>query len=415
MIKERKIAWIQIILFGLAAPFFLFPSEKVVWIAALIPAWLGLRLLNKLPLVPRTLLDWSLLLLTVQVMLTCFIVDSFWDAMPKVFGFLLSVVLFYVLVDLLQSEKMIKAGLLVFMAGGVLFSALTMFGMFRYNVKNFDILFDLSTLIPKIDFNMPGVIEGFNPNAVGGGLILFAPLFVITLSGYFRRRSVDKGMYKLPLFRYFVLLGLFVIIFTLLLTQSRGSWVGLVLGISLLFVFSRKKMKYVLIVIVLAVLLFAVIFGFNDITDRTQGTGQRIVSRMTLWSFAVETISEHPFLGFGMNRIRRHHEVGYELAHVHNHYLHTAAELGIPALIAYFALLIGMAVMCLQTWRQTDRPWVKTAVAGLAGGQLAHMIFGLGDSIPLGAKIGILFWISAALITALFKWTISTLKKGVTE
>jgi len=37
---------------------------------------------------------------------------------------------------------------------------------------------------------------------------------------------------------------------------------------------------------------------------------------------------------------------------------------------------------------------------------LAHLLFNLTDAIPPGAKVGILFWISLALITVMYKFGI---------
>ena len=75
--------------------------------------------------------------------------------------------------------------------------------------------------------------------------------------------------------------------------------------------------------------------------------------------------------------------------------------MGIPALIALLALLAGAGFLCIQVWKKAPRAWMKMTALGLAAGQLAHLIFGIFDSIPLGAKPGIFFWLSLALITAL--------------
>jgi hypothetical protein len=46
---------------------------------------------------------------------------------------------------------------------------------------------------------------------------------------------------------------------------------------------------------------------------------------------------------------------------------------------------------------------MRAAAAGLIAGQLAFHIFGLGDAIPLGSKPNALFWVSLALIAAIYK------------
>jgi hypothetical protein len=58
--------------------------------------------------------------------------------------------------------------------------------------------------------------------------------------------------------------------------------------------------------------------------------------------------------------------------------------------------------MWLEVWRKGTVGWMRVAAQGLAAGQLAHFIFGLVDSIPLGAKPGTFFWFSLALIAAMY-------------
>jgi len=45
---------------------------------------------------------------------------------------------------------------------------------------------------------------------------------------------------------------------------------------------------------------------------------------------------------------------------------------------------------------------MRMAVFGLGWGQVAHLIFGIGDSVPLGSRPGILFWVSVGMIAAIY-------------
>jgi O-antigen ligase len=131
---------------------------------------------------------------------------------------------------------------------------------------------------------------------------------------------------------------------------------------------------------------------------------KKIGVREPFWMAGIKTIKEYPLSGIGMNRIRLLPSVGYESSHVHNQLIHTAAELGIPALVAYLAILIGAGWMCYKVWLQSGVGWMRAAALGLGAGQMAHFVFGMGDSIPLGAKPGVFFWFSLALITAMFNY-----------
>ncbi len=126
---------------------------------------------------------------------------------------------------------------------------------------------------------------------------------------------------------------------------------------------------------------------------------------MGLWNEGVEAVAENPWFGAGLNQFRMRPGVKYELSHAHNHLIHTAAELGIPGLVAYLAILIGAGYMCVEVWKKRKDEFMKMAVLGLGAGQMAHFLFGMGDSIPLGAKTGVLFWVSLALIAGIYNYT----------
>jgi O-antigen ligase len=103
-------------------------------------------------------------------------------------------------------------------------------------------------------------------------------------------------------------------------------------------------------------------------------------------------------------------EVRYFLSSAHNQFLHVAVELGVIGLIAYLAILLLMGNMCVQVWKKSSIEWMRLAALGLGWGQLAFLFFGLTDAIPPGAKVGILFWISLALITSIYNFSLGTWK-----
>ena len=71
--------------------------------------------------------------------------------------------------------------------------------------------------------------------------------------------------------------------------------------------------------------------------------------------------------------------------------------LGIPGLIAYLGLWIGTAALLVRVYRRSATPVGRVLAAGLGAGLIAHFTFSLTDAIPLGAKVGVLFWATLAL------------------
>jgi putative inorganic carbon (hco3(-)) transporter len=73
-------------------------------------------------------------------------------------------------------------------------------------------------------------------------------------------------------------------------------------------------------------------------------------------------IQDFPFTGMGMNVFRKVVPVLYplfligpdiDIGHAHNEFLQAALDLGIPGLIAFLALYIGVFWMLADVWRAT--------------------------------------------------------------
>lgn len=267
-----------------------------------------------------------------------------------------------------------------------------------------EIILKVAEVIPKIEGNLPGALYRVSANAIGGVIILIIPLSLLLFLSYFREKKGNHFIVYRPFALIFFIGILFVIFAILFLTQSLGSWLGLLISIWVLL-FPWKWKKWSLIVLLLLVLCL-IILNTNTIKVIINEVKIDITFREPWWLTGVKTINQRPFFGIGMNQFRQIPSIGYEIAHVHNHLLHTAAELGIPGLIAYLAILVGTGFMCIEIWNKSNIRWMRIAALGLGCGQLAHFMFGIGDSIPLGAKVGVLFWFSLGLITAIYNFTI---------
>jgi len=391
----------------MAAPFFLFPSMKFIWVYLFIPIIWIWRWLNKKNLLERTIIDWAILFLTIQVFATCIIVHDIEYSLPKISGYVFGITFFYSALPLMKSEKLIKFGLYIYLASGFILSIIGILGMniISYHKKSFDTLYRLINLIPKIDFNLPGAENGFHPNAIGGTLILIIPLYVLLLFFSSRRKSINSIQLRFQT-SIFLCIGFSLTFFSLLLTQSRSSWIGFVFSLCFFLFLSKKGIKWGVIIVLIFLLAYGILLNSNKMDLIKKEMESKIDLRIETWNLAVSKIKEHPFFGIGMNKLRQEPLLYYTRAHAHNHFIHTASELGIPGLIAYLAILIGTGLMCYQTWLKSKIRWMKISALGLGCGQLAHFIFGFADSIPLGAKVSIFFWISLVLITAMYNYTI---------
>ena len=138
-----------------------------------------------------------------------------------------------------------------------------------------------------------------------------------------------------------------------------------------------------------------------------------VSGRMELWSRALYGIQDFPITGMGMNAFRKVMPVLYptfltspdfDVAHAHNHLLQAALDLGTPWTGRLSRDLAGRrraAGSCVPS-RWSD-PLYRLMAGGLGAGLIAHFVFSMTDAIPLGAKVGVLFWLTLALVVSLHR------------
>jgi len=411
--KVKLVSWVEwgqvFVVVGMA-PFFLFPDINRAWVFMVLPFLMVLRWVKRKRFFDRTILDWGIFVICIQVFITCLMVPDIGFSLSKIAGLVYGIFLFYALVSLLKTQGLIKKAVLLFIVGSVVFAVLGFLGMRdlkMFESKKIETIIEMREQLPYADFNLADAAEGFHPNPVGGTMVLMIPLFIVFLFWFRKRNNVsdNKNRFVFPLLTVGLIFQLLVLLFTL----SRGSWIALGgSSLVLLYLFmGDKKKKYVVIsscVVVIFVAFYIILIAPQDIQPSGKEIGGKIISRNEVWTIGIKAIGEHPLFGAGLNRIRLRPDIGYETGHTHNHLIHTAAELGIPVLIAYLAILIGAGYMCVRVWKRSETGWIKMAVLGLGWGQVAHLIFGIGDSVPLGAKPGIVFWVSLALITSIYNY-----------
>jgi putative inorganic carbon (HCO3(-)) transporter len=141
----------------------------------------------------------------------------------------------------------------------------------------------------------------------------------------------------------------------------------------------------------------------DDVVTETEFTGKVSLSgRVEIWSRALYAIQDFPFTGCGLGTLRKVVPVLYplftisqnsDIAHAHNIFLQTAADVGLPGLIAYLALLGVAFAVAWHSKTQKGLPLLAALVA-------LH-IYGLTDAVALGSKPGIVFWVSLGLLAML--------------
>jgi hypothetical protein len=217
-----------------------------------------------------------------------------------------------------------------------------------------------------------------DPNALGGLLIM-----MITL-------AVPQLFTKHPLLRRgWLIAGVALMALALLLSFSRGSFVGVGLALGMLGIVRYRKLLLIMIAALALVLLLPQTQGYVthffdglQVLGDPQGGDLSTQMRVGEYTDALILIQRYPIFGVGFTGTP---DIDTYLK-VANLYLMMASEMGLVGLIAF---LIVMATLFVSAWRVkarvADRPELEpiwwgfhTALFGaLIGGVFDHYFFNL--------------------------------------
>jgi putative inorganic carbon (HCO3(-)) transporter len=266
------------------------------------------------------------------------------------------------------------------------------------------------------------LIDPIHPNIMAGALVLLLPCVLGPL--LFARRDL----------RWFeqALAGLAAVamLVVLVLTKSRGGFMGAAAGLGLLLALRWRFGWLVAPLAALAGGLAAWRIGVTRVMDaltRTQSLGG-LDGRLDLWSRALQMIQDFPFTGIGMGAFMQVANAMYPFSphadhpHAHNLFLQVAVDLGLPGLIAWLALFF---LACVAAWRvyrwgklgeahnadrgpaperapdtsageragcAPSRPYMAGLGAGLLASQVSLAVHGLTDAPTWGTRPAVAVW-----------------------
>ena len=247
-----------------------------------------------------------------------------------------------------------------------------------------------------------------NPNMLAVFLVLILPLlfgFIIT------QRRFSTG--------FFLTIAAGVSAACLILTWSRGAWLGTVVAfVFMLLLISHKTLSTILLaafpVYAGATYLSPYLTGYSlldSITGRFASIGNlgdsSTLYRVYTWRGVGNMIRDHLLGGVGVGEIA-FGEVyplyalsGIEtVMHSHSLYLEILAELGVVGLIVFLVCMFLFVQMCLGSLKKMpDQRMRVMVIAGLCG-VLGTMIMGLADYIWYNYSVCFLFWAVIGLTAA---------------
>jgi putative inorganic carbon (hco3(-)) transporter len=162
----------------------------------------------------------------------------------------------------------------------------------------------------------------------------------------------------------------------LVLTQSRGAWIGTAAAVGILLLCRWKRLAWLAPLALLGVGWV----GWRAVPPLVEEAPSGQMGRIELWSRAIYLIQDMPLTGIGAGTFERMADTqfpfflhGSWVEHVHNLFLQVAVDLGLPGLVAYLALLL-LALWCALDAARRCRQAGESALAALAWAGLAALV-----------------------------------------
>lgn len=258
---------------------------------------------------------------------------SFW-AMALLFNYL---VIFYLVICIVQTRAQFRQ--LVYLIVGIA-SFLSIFGLFKWAGANPFPWWEYSNNKTMLTATY------YNHNHLAGYMEMAIPMTLgLFLTGLKKGRLL------------FLIVLTFTLFSALILSLSRGGWIGAFAGLSFFVItllfnrhFNKKKLLSILAIgfVVVAFIVLSSTPTVKRILSFEQRAGiPSFRDRVIVWKGIVRAIKKHPLLGAGPGTFAtiytQYLPPGFSVRYffAHNDYLHFTAELGLPIIV----IMIWMAVI----------------------------------------------------------------------
>jgi O-antigen ligase len=365
----------------------------------------------------RTPLNWPIAVFLAMIPVSLWVTFDLRLTLAKAVGLLAGLVLFYATVAYVRADRRFTRALAVYLLMGTGLATLGLAGT-AWLYKN-PLLSSIALALPQWIRGVPGAPQGFHPNEIGGALLWFVPLqlALVTWAGKTGRLRAPVGV---------ALCAAAVVTFlALLLTQSRGAWLGLGVGLLVMGAWLDTRVRLLAVALVLVAVAVLALQGTTRLNSAlSMGIAPQVMGesnwdfRLGVWRAALWGIADFPITGMGLGTFRAARRMyplpampaDYDFGHAHNGFLQAASDFGLPGLIAYTAMwaLSGWMVMSSLRQAQHSLPVPRDtalfwSALGFQGCLVSSFVFNWTDTIALGAKGGVPWWMLLGLIVSLFR------------
>lgn len=297
---------------------------------------------------------------------------------------------YFVIINTVKTKKQLYGLLKVFVIAGA-FVALygLMQYMFGWNTNNAWIdesMFENETM------RVYSTLE--NPNVLGEYLLLVLPIAGV----FFCKYKINK----LPKWAYGLVTGMLFI--CLILTQSRGCWLGFALALVIFVTFSKGRL-WGLLPIVIALLPFILP---QTVVERLMSIGNMEDSstsyRVFIWFGTLAMLKDFWLGGIGMgeaafNSVYPFYSYNAIVApHSHNIYLQLISESGICALVLFIIVMVVFLKKMHVVYRRKHKTSIDSMMALAIGcAVIGFLLQGMFDYVFYNYRVMAMFFMLLAM------------------
>ncbi|WP_054871585.1 O-antigen ligase [Caloranaerobacter sp. TR13] len=287
-----------------------------------------------------------------------------------------------VVVNSIENKKQLNSILTLFVFTTVL---VAIYGLYQYKtgIKLDRAWVDVS-INPDINTRVFSVFG--NPNILAEYLIMSIPISISLF--WFTKKLLKKLIF---------LLSSLILIGTLILTFSRGGWLGFAFGLLIFVVLVEKRLLLSLIpagVLAIFIMPSSVIHRITTIGNLSDSSN---AYRIKVWTITLDIIRDNWMTGVGFGYIPfRETFVKYirtmNVYHAHNMYLETLAEMGIGGFVLFILFIFIIYKYAIITLMKNNDRYLKTITAGALAGLSSVLFHGLFENVLYLPRIIITFW-----------------------
>lgn len=199
-----------------------------------------------------------------------------------------------------------------------------------------------------------------------------------------------------------------VMTLALVMTLSRGGWLGFAFAAFIFIILIEKRLLLTLIPISIGAVYLLPQTIINRILSIGNLSDSSNAYRIKIWEITLDIIRDHWIAGVGFGHLpfKQTFETYIRTMptfHAHNTYLETAAEIGIPGLIAFLLFLfILFKYGVIRLVKNEDR-YIRIMSAGAISGLAGVLAHGAVENVLYLPKIIITFWIIVGIIMTLIR------------